>query len=117
MEDQPLLPSILDMNTKLSDMSSDEIEEFLEHKNVSFKGYIKLCAWESRLLWLLSGAVIIVLIFNYMLGFVTLMFVGHFGSLELAAASIVSVGIQGFAYGVMVFFVLFYMYAFVLVDQ
>ncbi|OIT37558.1 PREDICTED: protein DETOXIFICATION 41 isoform X1 [Nicotiana attenuata] len=101
MEDQPLLPSILDMTTKLSDMSSDEIEEFLEHKNVSFKGYFKLFAWESRLLWLLSGAVIIVLIFNYMLGFVTLMFVGHFGSLELAAASIVSVGIQGFAYGVM----------------
>ncbi|KAJ8527889.1 hypothetical protein K7X08_015340 [Anisodus acutangulus] len=102
MEDQqPLLPSILHSTAKLSDMSSDEIEEFFEHKNVSFKGYFKLFAWESRLLWLLSGAVIIVLIFNYMLGFVTLMFVGHLGSLELAGASIASVGIQGPAYGVM----------------
>ncbi|KAH0709965.1 hypothetical protein KY284_011392 [Solanum tuberosum] len=102
MENQhPLLSSILHSTAKLSDISSDEIEEFLEHKNVSFKVYLKLFAWESRLLWLLSGAVIIVLIFNYMLGFVTLMFVGHLGSLELAGASIASVGIQGLAYGVM----------------
>ncbi|XP_060209687.1 protein DETOXIFICATION 41 [Lycium barbarum] len=102
MEDQhPLLPSILHSTPNLSDMSSDEIEEFLEHKNVTFKGYLKLFTWESRLLWLLSGAVIVVLIFNYMLGFVTLMFVGHLGSLELAGASIASVGIQGLAYGVM----------------
>ncbi|CAN4094268.1 unnamed protein product [Withania somnifera] len=99
---QPLLPSILHSTAKLSDMSSDEIEEFLEQMNVSFKGYLKLFAWESRLLWLLSGAVIIVLIFNYMLGFVTLMFVGHLGSLEVAGASIASVGIQGLAYGLMV---------------
>lgn len=103
MENQhPLLPSILHSTVKLSDMSSGEIEEFLGHKNVSFKVYLKLFAWESRLLWLLSGAVITVLIFNYMLGFVTLVFVGHLGSLELAGASIASVGIQGLAYGVMV---------------
>nr|XP_025884292.1 protein DETOXIFICATION 41 isoform X2 [Solanum lycopersicum] len=102
MENQhPLLPSILHSTVKLSDMSSGEIEEFLGHKNVSFKVYLKLFAWESRLLWLLSGAVITVLIFNYMLGFVTLVFVGHLGSLELAGASIASVGIQGLAYGVM----------------
>lgn len=100
---QTLLPNILHSTAKLSDISSDEIEEFLEHKNVvSFKLYLKLVAWESRLLWLLSGAVMIVLIFNYMLGFVTLMFVGHLGSLQLAGASIASVGIQGLAYGVMV---------------
>ncbi|XP_055801769.1 protein DETOXIFICATION 41 [Solanum dulcamara] len=98
---QTLLPNILHSTAKLSDISSDEIEELLEHKNVSFKLYLKLFAWESRLLWLLSGAVIIVLIFNYMLGFVTLMFVGHLGSLQLAGASIASVGIQGLAYGVM----------------
>lgn len=103
MENQhPLLPSILHSTVKLSDMSSGEIEEFLGHKNVFFKVYLKLFAWESRLLWLLSGAVITVLIFNYMLGFVTLVFVGHLGSLELAGASIASVGIQGLAYGVMV---------------
>jgi MATE family multidrug resistance protein len=37
-----------------------------------------------------------------MLSFATLTFSGHLGSLELASASIASVGIQGLAYGIMV---------------
>jgi multidrug resistance protein, MATE family len=37
-----------------------------------------------------------------MLCFVTMMFCGHLGSLELAGASIANVGIQGLAYGIMV---------------
>ncbi|KAK7846902.1 protein detoxification 41 [Quercus suber] len=36
-----------------------------------------------------------------MLTFATLSFTGHLGSLELAGASIASVGIQGLAYGIM----------------
>ncbi|KAL9662193.1 hypothetical protein QQ045_027025 [Rhodiola kirilowii] len=44
--------------------------------------------WESRLLWTLSGASIALSNFNYMLSFVTLMFNGHLGALELAGASI-----------------------------
>ncbi|KAF3517311.1 hypothetical protein DY000_02061732 [Brassica cretica] len=36
-----------------------------------------------------------------MLSFVTVMFTGHLGSLELAGASIATVGIQGLAYGIM----------------
>ena len=38
---------------------------------------------------------------EYMLSFATLMFTGHLGTLELAGASIDSVGIQGLAYGIM----------------
>ncbi|RVW85932.1 Protein detoxification 41 [Vitis vinifera] len=38
-------------------------------------------------------------VFNYMLSFITLMFAGQLGALELAGASIASVGIQGLAYG------------------
>ncbi|KAL2482187.1 Protein TRANSPARENT TESTA 12 [Forsythia ovata] len=63
--------------------------------------YAGLIAWESKLLWFLSGASIIVRLFDYMLSFVTLMFMGHLGAVELAATSIASVGIQGLAYGVM----------------
>jgi len=37
-----------------------------------------------------------------MLSFVTQMFSGHLGALELAGASIANVGIQGLAYGIMV---------------
>jgi len=58
--------------------------------------------WESMRLWILSGASIIVYLCNFMLSFVTMMFCGHLGSLELAGASIANVGIQGLAYGLMV---------------
>ncbi|KAK2978012.1 hypothetical protein RJ640_026446 [Escallonia rubra] len=77
------------------------MEEFLEHRPVAIRWYPRLVAWELRLLWLLSGSSIIVLIFNYMLSFVTLMFTGHLGALELAGTSFSSVGIQGLAYGIM----------------
>jgi MATE family multidrug resistance protein len=89
-------------NVSISDLNSDAIEEFLEHKSVSIRWWIRLAGWESRLLWILSGASIIVSIFNYMLTFATLTFTGHLGALELAGASIASVGIQGLAYGIMV---------------
>ena len=98
VEHQPLLGS----NSRISNLSPDAVEEFLEHKPIELRWWPKLVVWESRLLWLLSGASIIVSIFNYMLSFVTLMFTGHLGTLELAGASIASVGIQGLAYGIMV---------------
>ncbi|CAN0896679.1 Protein DETOXIFICATION 41 [Linum grandiflorum] len=87
-------------------LSSDAIEELLEQSRVTtttatFRWWLRLFAWESRQLWLLSWAAIVVSVFNYMLSFVTLMFIGHLGSLELAGASIATVGIQGLAYGIM----------------
>lgn len=110
-DQQPLLNGLLS-NTSISDFKSDAVEEFLEHKPVSVRWWIRLVGWESRLLWILSGASIIVSVFNYMLTFATLSFTGHLGSLELAGASIASVGIQGLAYGIMVrlFFILFYFF-------
>ncbi|XAR52823.1 hypothetical protein NMG60_11021112 [Bertholletia excelsa] len=91
----------LNSHSQIPDLESEAVEEFLEHRPVALRWYPRLVGWESRLLWLLSGASIIVSIFNYMLSFVTLMFTGHLGALELAGASIASVGIQGLAYGVM----------------
>ncbi|KAH7533686.1 hypothetical protein FEM48_Zijuj04G0157800 [Ziziphus jujuba var. spinosa] len=97
---RPLLIG-LDSHSQIPDLSSVTIEEFLEHKPVALRWWPRLVGWESRLLWLLSGASITVSIFNYLLSFVTLMFTGHLGALELAGASIASVGIQGLAYGIM----------------
>lgn len=57
---------------------------------------------ESRSLWRLSAPAIIIMVFNYMLSFVSQMFAGHLGEVQLAGASIASVGIQGLAYGIMV---------------
>ncbi|KAI9176356.1 hypothetical protein LWI28_001781 [Acer negundo] len=84
--------------------SSDAIEEFLENRavgGVELRWWPSLVWWETRLLWILSWASIIVSVFNYMLSFATLMFTGHLGALELAGASIANVGIQGLAYGIM----------------
>ncbi|KAA3456093.1 protein DETOXIFICATION 41-like isoform X1 [Gossypium australe] len=94
-EQRPLL--------RISELSSDAIEEVLESGDGGggVAWWVRLVAWESRILWLLSGASIIVSVFNYMLTFVTLMFTGHLSALELAGASIASVGIQGLAYGIM----------------
>ncbi|XP_038997976.1 protein DETOXIFICATION 41-like [Hibiscus syriacus] len=99
-EYQPLLLG-LESHSHIPDISSAAIEEFLQHRPVALRWWQRLVVWESRLLWLLSGSSIVVSIFNYMLSFVTLMFTGHLGALELAGASIASVGIQGLAYGIM----------------
>ncbi|EOX93051.1 hypothetical protein QUC31_003957 [Theobroma cacao] len=99
-EQQPLLV----WRNNVYDLPSDAIEEVLEKREAVGVGvgwWARLVAWESRLLWVLSGASIIVSVFNYLLSFVTLMFTGHLGALELAGASIASVGIQGLAYGIM----------------
>ena len=87
--------------------SSDAIEEFLENRavgGVELRWWPSLVWWETRLLWILSWAAIVVSVFNYMLSFATLMFTGHLGALELAGASIANVGIQGLSYGIMVRF-------------
>ena len=103
MENQPFLVGLdSHSHTHIANLSSDAIEEFLEHRPIGLRWGLKLVAWESRLLWILSGASIVVYLCNFMLSFVTMMFCGHLGSLELAGASIASVGIQGLAYGIMV---------------
>ncbi|AET00062.2 MATE efflux family protein [Medicago truncatula] len=67
--------------TNIANLSSDDVEELLEHRPVELRWWLKLVAWESC--------------------FVTMIFCGHLGSLKLAGASIATVGIQGLAYGIM----------------
>ncbi|KAH7836602.1 hypothetical protein Vadar_003346 [Vaccinium darrowii] len=96
-EYHPLLPGILQEES----LASAEVEVILTQKPVAASRYIKLFGWESKLLWILSWASIVVSICNYMLSFVTLTFSGHLGALDLAGASIAMVGAQGLAYGIM----------------
>ncbi|KAK7385916.1 hypothetical protein VNO78_31883 [Psophocarpus tetragonolobus] len=100
-EHEPLLLRLDSSQSQIRNLSSDGVEEFLELRPISLRWWSKLVVWESRLLWLLSASSIVVSIFNYMLCFVTLIFTGHLGSLELAGASLACVGIQGLAYGIM----------------
>ncbi|XP_048226769.1 protein DETOXIFICATION 41 isoform X2 [Ricinus communis] len=100
IEYQSLLPR-LDSHSRIPNISSSAIEEFLEQRTLPIRWWPRLVAWESRILWFLSAASIVASIFNFMLSFVTQMFVGHLGSVELAGASVANVGIQGLAYGIM----------------
>nr|CAD1828125.1 unnamed protein product [Ananas comosus var. bracteatus] len=68
---------------------------------VGWRAVAPVAAWESRNLWRLSWASIVIQILNFTLSLVTQMFVGHLGALALAGASITNVGIQGLAYGIM----------------
>ncbi|OAY81413.1 Protein DETOXIFICATION 41 [Ananas comosus] len=68
---------------------------------VGWRAVARVAAWESRNLWRLSWASIVIQILNFTLSLVTQMFVGHLGALALAGASITNVGIQGLAYGIM----------------
>ncbi|CAF2173647.1 hypothetical protein HID58_026598 [Brassica napus] len=99
---EPLLRRV-HSDSQITERSSPEIEEFLGRgrSTVTPRWWLRLFVWESKLLWKLSGASIVVSVLNYMLSFVTVMFTGHLGSLELAGASIATVGIQGLAYGIM----------------
>ncbi|XP_065880119.1 protein DETOXIFICATION 41-like [Euphorbia lathyris] len=99
-ECEALLPR-LDSNSNIPNLSSEAVEDLLTKNVVTFRRWVRLVGWESRLLWSLSGASIVVSVFNFMLSFVTQVFSGHLGAIELAGASISNVGIQGLAYGIM----------------
>ncbi|KAK1325990.1 Protein TRANSPARENT TESTA 12 [Acorus calamus] len=97
--DEPLLPGaplgVIDI-----DETSREAEETLGSGPVTVKVFWRVAWWESKNLWRLSWASVIISVFNFMLSLATQMFVGHLGALELAGASIANVGIQGLAYAV-----------------
>ncbi|KAK4278910.1 hypothetical protein QN277_016685 [Acacia crassicarpa] len=92
--------------------SSAQVEEFLgndeddrekrKNKLQKVKWWIRVVTWETKLIWQLSWPAVTSGVFNYMLIFVTLIFVGHLGDSELAGASLACLGLQGVAYAVMV---------------
>lgn len=84
------------------DEASRDSEEVLQWEPVSCRVIWRLFKWESKNLWRLSWASILIQLVNFMLSLVSQMFVGHLGALELAGASITNIGIQGLAYGIMV---------------
>ncbi|KAJ8621056.1 hypothetical protein MRB53_029585 [Persea americana] len=56
---------------------------------------------ESKKMWVIAGPAILTSVFQFSIGFVTVVFVGHLGNVELAAVSIAQNVIEGFAYGIM----------------
>ncbi|KAL2927494.1 Protein DETOXIFICATION 33, partial [Bienertia sinuspersici] len=56
---------------------------------------------ESKMMWGIAGPAILMAVSQFSLEFVTSAFVGHLGTLELAAVSIVHNVVEGFVYGLM----------------
>ncbi|ERN17618.1 hypothetical protein AMTR_s00059p00169290 [Amborella trichopoda] len=56
---------------------------------------------ESKVTWYIAGPAILASVFQFSIGFVTVVFVGRLGSTELAAVSIVQNVIEDFAFGVL----------------
>ncbi|KAF7833392.1 protein DETOXIFICATION 41-like [Senna tora] len=100
---EPLLRRHLDdPDARLAEIPSASVEEFLGAEGPKERRWwVRLVAWESRLLWILSGPAIVIYVCNYMICFTTLMFAGKLGTLPLAGASIASIGIQGLVFGIM----------------
>ncbi|XP_011620772.1 protein DETOXIFICATION 41 isoform X1 [Amborella trichopoda] len=82
-------------------LDTDRLEDLLSSHQLTWVQLGKAAWMESKSLWILSGPSIVVSLFNFMLSVVSQMFTGQLGELELAGASIASVGIQGLAYGIM----------------
>lgn len=85
-------------------------EELLVWEPVLWNTKWRLAVWEFKNLGTLSWATVVITMFNFMLNLITLMFVGHFGALALAGASITNAGIRALAFGIMVISLLFYLY-------
>ncbi|KAF9620238.1 hypothetical protein IFM89_010973 [Coptis chinensis] len=70
--------------------------------NMVIEGSMAHKSWEeSKMMWNIAGAAILVSVTQFSIEFVTIAFVGHLGNLELAAVSVVQNVLECFVYGVM----------------
>ncbi|KAM7498294.1 hypothetical protein LguiA_022708 [Lonicera macranthoides] len=87
-----------------SSKSGSELEDILSNKNAgTFERLLPATFIELKLLFKLAAPTVISYMINYLMIMVTIIFVGHLGKTELAAASLGNNGIQSFAYGLLVY--------------
>ncbi|XP_068654315.1 protein DETOXIFICATION 33-like [Aristolochia californica] len=80
----------------MAEMQLDEEFQVLGKRRLDHK------TWkESKKLWHIAAPAILTSVLQFTIGFVTVAFVGHLGTVELAAVSVVQNVINAFAFGVM----------------
>ncbi|KAL3835608.1 hypothetical protein ACJIZ3_010344 [Penstemon smallii] len=82
----------------------DEIEEGDKGNDIDIRGrgqFVVEFSRESKKLWYLAGPAIFTTVCQYALGATTQTFAGHFGTLHLAAFSIMNSVIGGLSFGIM----------------
>lgn len=86
-----------------SSESRSELEDILSNKNAGTFERIVPATWiELKLLFKLAAPTVISYMINYLMTMATIIYVGHLGKTELAAASLGNNGIQTFTYGLLV---------------
>ncbi|KAM7498295.1 hypothetical protein LguiA_022709 [Lonicera macranthoides] len=85
-----------------SSKSGSELEDILSNKNAgTFERLLPATFIELKLLFKLAAPTVISYMINYLMTMATIIFVGHLGKTELAAASLGNNGIQTFTYGLL----------------
>lgn len=102
----PLDTPLLDNNNSTNSASSVVIEG---EKPLNF---VQRFGFESKKLWKIAGPAIITALCQYSLGALTLTFAGQVGELDLAAVSVENSCVAGFAFGVMVVKLNFFIFIF-----
>ena len=102
-EDESYQSIMHDKRSFSGEAVSSELEDILSNMELSRSKRILRATWvELKILFPLAAPAIVVYMLNYLVSISTQMFCGHLGNLELAAASLGNVGVQGFVFGIMV---------------
>ncbi|KAK7404911.1 hypothetical protein VNO78_05961 [Psophocarpus tetragonolobus] len=89
-------------NSNQNHGSDGELERILTNTSVPFLKRLGPATWvELKLLFHLAAPAIIMYSITYVMSMFTLIFSGHLGNLQLAAASLGNNGIQEFSYGLL----------------
>ncbi|XP_077211010.1 protein DETOXIFICATION 40-like [Tasmannia lanceolata] len=101
---QPLIssPPLIRSLSAAEYRSSNQLESILSDAETPYLYRIRSATFiELKLLFRLAAPAIVVYMLNYIMSMATMIFSGHLGNLELAAASLGGTGVQVFAYGLM----------------
>ncbi|KAG9440874.1 hypothetical protein H6P81_021039 [Aristolochia fimbriata] len=85
----------------MADMQSEGEAQAGEAQVPGRKGLGHRTLNESKKLWHIAAPAILTSVLQFSVGFVTVAFVGHLGTVELAAVSVVQNVIEGFVFGIM----------------
>ncbi|XP_038888528.1 protein DETOXIFICATION 40-like isoform X2 [Benincasa hispida] len=101
MENNDILEALVEPAAKKHEVS-DELEKILSDTELSYMVRIRRASWiELKLLSYLAAPAVFVYMINNFMSMSTRIFSGHLGNLQLAAASLGNIGVQTFAYGLM----------------
>lgn len=90
------------IDTPLLDNNVNSSSRVVDHQEETPLKLVHKVGVESKKIWLIAGPAILTALSQFSIGALTQTFVGHVGTLELAAFSVENSVIAGFAFGFLV---------------